>query len=77
MTGIESYVFSMYNAGDVSWLPRNNALVLTQLENEEDQGEDELQLCVKELENFSQKMDGFNSRLASLTMLAAKQKKGN
>ena len=42
MTGIESYVFSMYNAGDVSWLPRNNALVLTQLENEEDQGEDEL-----------------------------------
>ena len=51
MTGIESYVFDMYNAGDVTWLPRNNALVLTQLENEEDQGEDELQVCIKELED--------------------------
>ena len=77
MTGIESYVFDMYNAGDVSWLPRNSALVLTQLENEEDQGEDELQVCIKELEDCIGKLDAFNARVASVTALAAKQKKGN
>ena len=76
MTGIESYVFEMYNKDDITWLPRNNALVIDQIANEE-KGDDDLGKCVNVLEIYSQKMDEFNSRLASLSLAAAKQKKGN
>ena len=72
MTGIESYVYELYGMYDNNWLPRNQALVLNQLENEEEDGEDDLQKCVANLQNYSKKMDEFNARLASLTLLAAK-----
>lgn len=42
MTGIESYVFDLYNKDDTVWLPRNQALALNMLENEGEHGEDDL-----------------------------------
>ena len=43
MTGIESYVFDMYNKGDLNWIPRNQALSIEQVQNASDEaGKDEV-----------------------------------
>ena len=46
MTGIESYVYEMYNKDDLNWLPRNQALVLDKLQDAEEKDEDELEICL-------------------------------
>ena len=63
MTGIESYVYELYIHDDINWLPRNNALVLSSLQLAEDEGENEMEKVIQDVEEYSKKMDDLNSKL--------------
>lgn len=72
MTGIESYVFNLYKADDVLWMPRSKALCL-QIKQEDEGEEAEMQKLQDEMDTYSSRFDQVNERLAKLEIMAQKK----
>ena len=68
MTGIESYVHGCYKAGDIGWIPRNEALCLNK-KNEDDEAT-EMRKLEEQLATHGQRYDKVNEKLAKLEMMA-------
>jgi hypothetical protein len=76
-TGIESFVSEQYENGDISWVPRQKALCMQHVTQDDEEEDSELSSMKKEFVSATDRITRINERLNKLHALAAKKTKDN